>query len=170
MRNKKSREMEQMIKAYFSSYKSQLVDYQCVLNSDVKSNRGKIFTLAGYELYDGEKDSSICIEVVQSIEDLLKLSLDDFTFDINYICVSSALVGQAIRSLRSRCDIGIIEYTDAEEYDNITLMMVKQAVYNDTHNRDDCLWKQQGGIVFLPNTATNILYDKNYEPRVAKNV
>ena len=167
MKCKRKREMEQFVKVFFSSCKPIDMDYQCVLNSDVINSIGETVSLAGFEYIDGEKDNSIGIEVKQCIEDFCVGMQHSFNYDINYLCVPSSLVGYALRYLNGNSDyyVGIIEYTDSEEYEDIRLIPVRYATYKWRGNTDACICDFGETGDYMPtNIATKFLYDRYHNP------
>lgn len=149
MKSKRTIEMMQFIKATFSMFKGEK-DYYCELNSDVGCGTGgkKICDLAGYEYMDGLRHNSIGIKVKQCVSDFKSGCSDSYTFDVNYLCVPSELVGYALRYMEENGPnrVGIIEYCDSTQYNSPRLALVRSPLFNNSKydgERADCIMEYQ---------------------------
>lgn len=87
-------------------------DHYCLLSEEmsIKNSRARI-DLGGYEIVNGELDSSIGIEIKVSQSDFYSGYGRNFDFEWNYLAVPTELVSLAIRMLRrwNKKYVGVIE-------------------------------------------------------------
>ena len=120
--------------------------------------------LAGYEYHDDKPYASIGIEIKQSRSDFYSGRGLNFTFDvnyINYICIPSELVGEAVVYLKEHelFDVGIIEWLG-----NNTVRLIKKPSYNFMHslNRNDCILRKDSFNNLYDTPDSVYSFKKNY--------
>ena len=150
MKSQRTIDMLLLVKSYFSQFRELETGYYCDLNSEVCCgiNGKKRCDLAGYEYFNEKRHNSIGIELKQHMNDFKTGCGQNYTFDINYLCVPSELVGYALRYMESNCPpyVGLIEYCDSAQYRYPKLALVKAPTYNNVkepERRADCIreWK-----------------------------
>lgn len=141
MKSQRTIDMALLVKSRFSQMKDSDSGYYCDLNSEVKcGNTGhKLCDLAGFEYLNGKRHNSIGIELKQLISDFKTGCGQNYTFDINYLCVPSELVGYALRYMERNCPpyVGLIEYCDSAQYKYPKLALVKLPLFNNSRHAED---------------------------------
>ena len=137
MKSQRTIDMSLLVKSLFSQFRDPETGYYCDLNSEVPCgiNGKKRCDVAGYEYHNSKRHNSIGIELKQHMNDFKTGCGQNYTFDINYLCVPSELVGYALRYMESNCPdwVGLIEYCDSPQYKYPDLLLVKAPTYN--HSR-----------------------------------
>lgn len=159
----RTKQMRTTLLNHFNSWKDELSYVS--LSKEVLCNKGQCkCDLAGYEYQDNKPYASIGIEIKQSRGDFHSGCGLNFVFDVNYICVPSELVGEAIIYLQDHelSDVGIIEYLG-----NNTVRLVKQPHYNllYSQNRNNCIRNTNwfDNLHYTPHSAYSFNKKQKYK-------
>ena len=112
--------MVSLITKTFHSYKDPDGKITYVLNNEPNCNKTYGHCdIIGFEYKNGKKFNSIGVDCKQSVHDFETTQCGEhFTFDANFLCVPSELVGYTIRYVNSHNlhFVGVIEYCDSPIY------------------------------------------------------
>ena len=151
--------MKKAVKEFFSQIQNESFCIELQEEVFCGENGRKRCDLGGVEKDKNIATSTIGIEIKQSIEDFHTGYGMNFTFDYNYLCVPSGIVGYALRYLAEhRLDayVGVIEYCDANEYKECGMIeFVKYCSLNKENNIDGIMknttfpWIHPAGHVYM---------------------